>query len=150
MNLYLSSFTNRIDKKGRVSVPATFRAVLGKEESPGVYASPSVRHPCLECCGPNYFKKLHSMIEAMDPFSPERDAFATMVFGETSLLGVDGEGRIGIPQQLIDYAHLREEVLFVGKGATFEIWDQHAYQDYRKAARSRVQQAFYNGEVPFL
>lgn len=146
--LFLSSTINRIDKKGRVSVPAPFRALLAKEESSGLYVSASIRFPCLEGCGPGYFKKLHQRIEAMDPFSAERDALTSMVFGESVQLSFDAEGRVLLPPHLIAYAKLKDEAVFVGKGEFFEIWEPKAHKAQRDRDRSLVQKAFYGKAKP--
>lgn len=141
--LFLSTTVNRIDKKGRVSVPAAFRAILAKEESGGIYASASIRLGCIEGCGPAYFKKLHQRIEAMDPFSAERDALSNVLFGESVQLAFDAEGRVLLPPQLIEYAKLKDEAAFVGKGEFFEIWEPKAYAKQREQARGLVQKTFY-------
>lgn len=141
--LFISSFTNRIDKKGRVSVPAPFRAVLNAEGAAALFVFASMRHPCIEGCGADYFRKLHAQVEAMDPFSPERDAFAAVVFGQTAQLSMDGEGRVGLPEALIAGAKLSDEAVFVGKGETFEIWEPKAHRAHTESARKLVAQAFY-------
>ena len=82
MNVFLSKYVNGVDKKSRVSVPANYRAVLGKELFNGVIAYPSIRNNCIEVCGISHIEKLRQMIETLDPYSEERDAFETMIFGK--------------------------------------------------------------------
>lgn len=143
--LFLSSYTNKIDRKLRVSVPAPFRAVLARQEFQGIIAYASLRHPCVEACGMDRFLKLNQQVEAMDPFSPERDAYAAMVFGESVQMAFDGEGRIMLPEALMKAAGLAEQAAFVGKGETFEIWEPRAYADYARRARTLVQKSFFKG-----
>jgi MraZ protein len=138
--LFLSTFTNRIDKKGRVSVPATFRAALAKitredDDFSGIIAYGSFINRCVEACSIERIRKLSSRIEQLDPFSEERDAFATTILGGSVQLPFDGEGRVMLSESLIEVAGLKDEAMFIGKGETFEIWEPKAFGEY--AARAR-------------
>lgn len=133
--LFLSTFHNRIDKKGRISVPATYRAVLSVQEFPGIIAYGSIMHPCIEACGMQRINKMHERIDALDPYSPERDAFSASVFGDSVQLSFDGEGRVVLPESLMQTAGLEEMATFVGKGEIFEIWEPKAFTNYMAQAR---------------
>ena len=135
MALFLSTFTNKIDKKGRVSVPAPFRNALAGQEFHGIVAYSSFINPCVEACGIDRIARLSQNIEALDPFSEERDAFATAILGGSVQIGFDGEGRVMIPDQLRDEAGITDQALFVGKGETFEIWQPQSFADYAAKAR---------------
>ena len=130
--LFLSTYQNKVDKKGRVSVPAPFRAALGKvalkgEEFSGIIAYGSFINRCIEACGIDRIRKLSGRIELLDPFSEERDAFATTILGGSQQLPFDGEGRVMLPEPLIELAGLADMAIFVGKGETFEIWEPRAF-----------------------
>lgn len=133
--LFLSTFEKSIDKKGRVSVPPAFRAVLAAESFNGVIAYPSFVHGCVEACGMNRMTKIHERIEALDPFSEERDAFATAILGGAVQLAFDGEGRIMLPETLLARAGIKDIAVFVGKGATFEIWSKEGFAKHETQAR---------------
>jgi MraZ protein len=138
--LFLSTYQNKIDKKGRVSVPAGFRVALTKmisstEEFSGIIAYASFINRCIEACGIERIRKLSGRIESLDPFSEERDAFATTILGGSMQLAFDGEGRVMLPESLIDLAGLHDTAVFIGKGETFEIWEPGAFTEY--AARAR-------------
>lgn len=135
MALFLSTFTNKIDKKGRVSIPAPFRNALVGQEFHGIIAYGSFINPCVEACGYDRIAKLSANIETLDPFSEERDAFATTILGGSSQLNFDGEGRVMLPEGLIADAGLNDMALFVGKGETFEIWEPKAFEAYAETAR---------------
>lgn len=141
--LFFSSYQNRIDKKGRISVPASFRAVLSKHDASGVIVYQSLRNACIEACGLARFEKMNAQIESMDPFSPEREAFADTLFGQSVQLTFDGEGRVSMPPGLLQAAGIKEEALFVGKGEVFEIWDPKAYHQHSANARVVVKQKFH-------
>ena len=133
--LFLSTFEKSIDKKGRVSVPPTFRAVLAAQPFSGIVAYGSFVHPCIEACGMDRMQKLYERIEQLDPFSEERDAFATAILGGSVQLPFDGEGRVVIPEALLARAGIKETGIFIGKGATFEIWSPEGFARHEAAAR---------------
>lgn len=135
MALFLSTFEKQIDKKGRVSVPPTFRAVLSHQNFNGIILYPSFVHTCLEACGMDRMEKLYAQIEALDPFSEERDAFATAILGSAVQLAFDNEGRVILPEQLLKRSGIVENATFIGKGATFEIWAPEAFAEHETAAR---------------
>jgi MraZ protein len=135
MALFLSTYVNKIDKKGRVSVPAPFRAVLANQAFSGVVVYGSFINPCIEGCGIERIERLSASIDALDPYSDERDAFATTILGGSAPLAFDSEGRIFLPESLITLAKLSEQAVFIGKGATFEIWEPVTFNHYAETAR---------------
>jgi MraZ protein len=143
--LFFSSYRNKIDKKGRVSVPASFRNLLLKQEFNGMIAYASLRNPCIEACGIERFHKMNAHWQSLDPLSHERDAFETTMFGQSEPLNFDGEGRVMLPAHLAEFAGIGEEAVFVGKGETFEIWEPKAYETHAKAARDAVRKRLSPG-----
>jgi MraZ protein len=135
MALFLSTIEKQIDKKGRVSVPPTFRAVLAAQNFNGMIAYASFTNSCIEACGMERIEKLHARIEALDPFSEERDAFATAILAGSTQLAFDSEGRVVIPEALLKKAHITSVGVFVGKGATFEIWSPELFAKQEAAMR---------------
>ncbi|PZP86823.1 MAG: transcriptional regulator MraZ [Azospirillum brasilense] len=135
MALFLSTFEKQIDKKGRVSVPPSFRAVLAAQNFNGMVAYQSFVHPCIEACGMERLEKLYARIETLDPFSEEHDAFTTAILAGSVQLAFDGEGRVVIPEALLNAAGITGNGVFVGKGATFEIWAPEAFAKHQAAAR---------------
>ncbi len=133
--LFLSTFHNRIDKKNRVSIPATYRAALAAQQFSGIIAYGSLMHNCIEACGISRIEKMNERIEALAPFSPERDAFAASVFADSVQLAFDSEGRVVLPDALMKTARLSEVAVFVGKGEIFEIWQPDSFEIYMEKAR---------------
>jgi MraZ protein len=138
--LFLSTYTNKIDKKGRLSVPALFRASLAQQTFPGIIAYSSFINPCIEACSMSRMEVLNQTIDNLDPYSESRDAFATTILGGCVQLAFDGEGRIILPENLIEIAELEEQACFVGKGATFEIWSPKNFESYLAKAREIAKQ----------
>jgi len=133
--LFLSTFHNRIDKKNRVSVPASYRAAISSQEFPGIIAYGSIMHSCIEACGMSRIQKMNERIDALDPYSAERDAFSASIFGDSVQLAFDGEGRVVLPDTLMQTANLSDTATFVGKGEIFEIWEPKAFESYMAQAR---------------
>lgn len=137
MAVFLSTFANRVDKKGRVSVPATFRAALEQERSGGVILYPSFKHPCLEGCGDERIEQIAESIDALDAFSEEAEALQT-ILADSVRLTVDGDGRVMLPSNLAEFAGVTETAMFVGLGKSFQVWEPAAFEAHRSAARQRA------------
>lgn len=140
MTLFLSTFVNKLDKKGRVSVPASFRLALANQSFQGIVAFRSYKISAIEGMGIDRMEKLSSSIDQLDLFSDAQDELAATIFADAHMLGLDGDGRITLPQILLTHAKIRDSVAFVGRGATFQIWDPNAFNTYQEEARQRVQQ----------
>lgn len=138
MALFSGTFENRIDRKGRVSLPADFRSELPAEENRIVYVYPSPRGGALEACDRAFMQRLADSLEQFDIFSDEEDDFAAMIVADSRRLSIDGEGRIVLPPELIAFAGIDERVTFVGHGSRFQIWDPGAFAARAKEARERA------------
>jgi len=134
--LFLSTYSNKIDTKGRVSMPASFRDIITKDNETNVVVYKSLSKTCLEGCTNAYIEKLQEAVNKFDPFSQEKDAFETAIFSESVSLDIDKDGRVNIPKQYIQYAKIDAVALFVGKGRTFEIWNPKEYEEYSAKCRS--------------
>jgi len=136
--LFLSTFVNKVDKKGRVSVPASFRTALVGQTFSGVVALPSLTVPAVEGSGIDRFERLAEGTDQLNPFSEAHDDFAKAIFGRSHQLPFDSEGRIVLPEALIAHAKLGETAAFVGQGRTFQIWEPEAYRAYEREATERA------------
>ena len=136
--MFLSSFVNKIDKKGRVSVPATFRSHLNTLGYNGFICYPSFNHSALEACSQDRIEKLSNTIDSLNPFEEKRDYFATSVLSESENLQFDTEGRVSISQKLLNHAKIKNNVLFVGLGKTFQIWEPRNFDKFKTFARKKA------------
>ena len=136
--MFLSSFVNKIDKKGRVSVPATFRSHLNSLGYNGFISYPSFNHVALEACSQDRIEKLSNTIDSLNPFEEKRDYFATSVLSESENLQFDTEGRVSISQKLLRHARIKNNILFVGLGRTFQIWEPGNFDKFRAFARKKA------------
>ena len=136
--MFLSSYENKLDKKGRVSVPATFRSHLSSMGYNGFISYPSFNHAALEACSQDRIEKLSDTIDTLNPFEEKRDYFATSVLSESENLQFDTEGRVSIPEKLLNHAKIKSVVLFVGLGKTFQIWDPKNFNRFKSIARKKA------------
>ena len=136
--MFLSSYENKIDKKGRVSVPATFRSYLGGMGYNGFITYPSFNHSALEACSQDRIEKLSNTIDSLNPFEEKRDFFATSILSESTNLQFDSEGRISLSSKLLKHAKIRNSMIFVGQGKTFQIWEPAIFEKFKVSARKKA------------
>lgn len=116
-------------------MPVQFRASLVNENFSGMVLYESFVNDCIEGCDLERIKKLSESIDNLDPFSEERDAFATAVLGGSTQLTIDGDGRVILPEILLKKVKIKGEAVFVGKGSTFEIWEPKKFNEYMAKAK---------------
>jgi len=138
--MFLSTYENKIDKKGRVSVPASFRSHLSSLGYNGFIAYPSFNHDALEACSQDRIEKLSNTIDSLSPFEEKRDFFATSVLSESISLQFDSEGRVLISEKLLNHAKMKNNVLFVGLGKTFQIWEPKYFEKFKVVAKKKAYQ----------
>lgn len=137
VELFLSTYVNKVDRKGRVSVPATFRSTLATHrETNLVVLFPSFRVPALDGTGSNYVEEMNERLETLEQFSDEHENLSQL-FAEAHPLTMDGEGRIVLPEPLKEHAQITSDVAFVGLGAMFQIWEPGRYAEHRATVRDR-------------
>ena len=136
--MFLSNYENKIDKKGRVSVPATFRAHLNSMGYNGFISYPSFNYSALEACSQDRIEKLSNTIDSLNPFEEKRDYFATSILSESVNLLFDPEGRVLFPETLLTHAKIKTNVLFVGLGKTFQIWNPNIFEKFKVKSRKKA------------
>jgi len=136
--MFLSTYENKLDKKWRVSVPANFRSYLSSMGYNGVICYPSFNNPSIEGCSQNRIEKLSASIDSLSPFEEKRDIFATSVLSESVNLQFDSEGRISLSKKLLGHAKIKDSMLFVGQGKTFQIWEPKLFEKFKTQARKKA------------
>jgi len=140
VDLFLSTYVQKVDRKGRVSVPATFRSSLARQEDPhAIVIFPSMKFTALEGGGVDRITEMNKRLEQLDQFSEEYENL-TMLFADMYHLAIDPEGRVVLPEALKQHARIGEEAAFVGLGAMFQIWEPNRFADHRAAIRERALQ----------
>ena len=140
MPLLVGRHTNKIDRKGRVSVPKQFRdSYQNKGGFPGIYVYPSPKLAAIEACDEAFMERMAASLDDLPLFSDEQSDFAA-VLGSAHALPFDPEGRIVLPPKLIIHAGLDGEATFVGLGNTFQIWNPDAYEVRHGEAFARLRE----------
>ena len=140
MSQFLGTHQNRLDPKGRVSVPAAFRTALKNHDGgSGLILRPSHKYACIEAWPEPVFAALAKPLNGLDLFSEDHDDLAWMLYGESCLIEPDKDGRVILPETLVSHAGLGETVVFMGLGRIFQIWEPAAAAAFRDAARARGQ-----------
>jgi MraZ protein len=133
-----SAKANKVDRKGRVSVPAAFRKAVAGQEFHGIYVYTHHLRPALVAFGEERMQKYMADLEQLDEFSEDYEELAQVVFSDAEPLAFDGEGRVMLPKDQMEHAGITEAAAFVGRGPTFEIWEPGAYEAQRQSARERA------------
>ena len=135
--MFLSSYENKLDKKGRVSVPASYRSHLSNLGYNGVICYPSFNIQSIEAWPQDRIEKISNTIDSLNPFEEKRDFFATSILSESINLQFDSEGRISLTPKLLKHAKIKNSMLFVGQGKTFQIWEPTAFEKFKVNAKKK-------------
>jgi MraZ protein len=138
MDRFVSNYTLRLDAKGRVSIPAPFRSVLGRDGFDGLYCYPALDRPAVDAGGNALMSEIEALIARFAPFSEAREQFATALYGTSETLKVDGEGRVILSEALKSHAGIAEMVAFVGLGHKFQIWEPERFRAELAEATQKV------------
>ena len=136
--MFLSTYENKLDKKGRVSVPATFRSYLSNLGYNGVTCYPSFNNQSIEAWPQDRIEKISNAIDALNPFEEKKDYFATSILSESINLQFDSEGRIFLTPKLLKHAKIKNSMIFVGQGKTFQIWEPASFEKFKVNARKKA------------
>ena len=138
MDRFVSHFTLRLDAKGRVSIPASFRSVLARDGFEGLYCYPTLDRPALDAGGNALLKEIERLITQYSPYSEEREQFSTALFGTSEVLKIDGEGRVVLTESLKQHAAITDEATFAGLGHKFQIWEPTRFRAELAAATEQM------------
>ena len=121
-------------------MPSTFRSHLNTMGYNGFISYPSFNHAALEACSQDRIEKLSNTIDSLNPFEEKRDFFATSILSESENLQFDTEGRVSLSDKLLKHAMIKSNVLFVGLGKTFQIWEPGNFEKFKVVARKKAYQ----------
>jgi len=138
MDRFLSSAVNRIDAKGRVSVPSHFRAIVQKRGYQDLYALRALDVAALDVGGPDLLDRYEQRIALEDPFLQTADDMSFFCHGDGAFLKLDQDGRITVTDFIRDHTGISQEVAFVGRGHFFQIWEPEQLASHAAQVRSRL------------
>jgi MraZ protein len=135
---FVSHYTNRLDAKGRVSVPAPFRQALVRDGFEGLYCFPSPHHPAIDAGGNQLVAQIEKRLLGVATLTEDHDALSTAFYGASETLKIDGDGRVMLSEEQRHYACLDNQVTFVGQGYKFQIWEPERFRAHRADAMKRA------------
>lgn len=138
MNRFLSSAVNKIDAKGRVSVPAHFRAVVQQRGYTDLYAIRQLDVPALDVGGLDLLDRYEERIAQEDPFRQEADDMSFFVHGDGAFLKLDQDGRITVGDFVREHTGISTDVAFVGRGTFFQMWEPERLRAHAADVRARL------------
>ncbi|MBL94374.1 MAG: Transcriptional regulator MraZ [Alphaproteobacteria bacterium MarineAlpha3_Bin5] len=136
MELFVGKHLNKVDKKGRVTVPKSFRSALNKQTFNGVYVFPQFKYTALEACSERFIRMISQSLNELPMFSDDQDDLS-IILENTFPLAFDSEGRIILSAELLDAAEIESDVVFVGRGVRFQIWRPEIYHSVREPTIER-------------
>lgn len=140
MDRFVSTYTMRLDAKGRVSIPAPYRAVLSRDGAEFLVCHPSLAEPALDAGGQRLLAEIDALIERYPPYSEAREELAAALYGTSETLRLDGEGRVMLSEALKAHAGITDSVAFVGLGHKFRIWEPERLRHHLAEATEKVRQ----------
>ena len=150
MRRFTSRYLNKVDRKGRVSVPAAYRSALDEAGATVVYLKRNRADGAIDGLTEAFMDEVQARIDALDIGSEERASLEDEYFAESVDMRIDPDGRIILSRDLLEFAGIDEHALFVGLGQRFQIWSPTAYEDQREAraamARNLSLKRVPNGE----
>ena len=136
--MFLDTVYNKVDSKGRVSLPADYRSIV-KELNSEIVCYRSLTAPCIEGCVEDLLEKLASEIEtSTDFFSQTQDDLTNLIFGDAKRFTFDSTGRIVLSEKLLKHAGITDTAVFVGKGRKFQIWNPQNWEAEEARIRAEV------------
>jgi MraZ protein len=147
MDRFVSHYLLRLDAKGRVSVPAAFRAVLARDGFDGLYCYPALDRPAVDAGGNALLAEIEALVAGFSPYSDQREQFSLALYGTSETLKIDGEGRVVLTEMLKAHAGIADTVTFVGLGHKFRIWEPGRFRAELAEATAKVR-AFRQSGTP--
>jgi MraZ protein len=138
MTLFVSNFTQRVDAKGRISIPAAYRAVLQRDPLGALFCTPARDLPAIDAGGQMLVEEIRQFIARYPPYSEEREQFSAALFGTSETLKIDAEGRLVLTDALKSHAGIADGVTFVGLGHKFQLWEPQRFQARLALATEKV------------
>jgi MraZ protein len=138
MDGFVATFVNRLDQKGRVSIPAPFRQVLARDGEDSLYCYPALDRPAIDAGGARLKQEIAERLNVFQTFSEDHESLSTAFYGESRILKIDPDGRVVLPEEFRAHAGISEAALFVGQGFKFQIWEPARFAERQREAREHL------------
>ncbi len=119
-----------LDAKNRLAVPAKFRYYLEQDKELVITQG---LEGCLNLFPQSSWRILQEKLAATQMKNRlEARAFKRMLYASAGFVECDEEGRVLIPQNLVEFAKLKREVAVIGMGSKIEVWSKILWTQYQK------------------
>lgn len=125
--MFIGEYQHTIDEKGRLAIPAKFRAQLSK----GAVVTKGL-DDCLFLYTLEEWEKLADKLAKLPISKSNTRAFSRLMLAGAMDVQIDKQGRIVLPEYLRGYGHLKKNVVVAGLYNRLEVWDQEKWERYKQ------------------
>lgn len=131
MSSFKGSYSYSVDNKGRINIPARLRKYVSPEAN-DTFVITRGYEDCLFVYPLDEWNKLEESIRHLSPTNSRHRFFMRALLERAMEMQLDGQFRISIPKELLQFAHIENEVLIIGVLEHIEIWNPGMYEQYLK------------------
>ena len=118
----------KADTKGRIMMPIAIKKQLAGNMANGFVIKRAVFNTCLELYPIKEWEQLMEKVNALNRFNKRNNDFIRRFTAGVKTVEMDVSGRLLIPKDLVNYAHIRKEVVVSSTVNILEIWDKSLYE----------------------
>ena len=137
MSIFLSSYPGSIDKKNRISIPSNYKNTI-KHSKQKIYLFKSLKNICLEIYLEEKINSIISSVEEEDFFSTKKDDLRTAILSDLEEISIDSDGRFILKDDQKKFSKISKDIIYIGKGNYFEIWDFKIGNKNKERARKSI------------
>ena len=137
MSIFLSSFSGSIDRKNRISIPSSYKNTI-KNSKQKIYLFKSLKNNCLEIYLEEKINSIINSVEEEDFFSTKKDDLRTVILSDLEEISFDSDGRFTLKDDQKKFSKISKDIIYIGKGNYFEIWDFKMGTKNKERARKSI------------
>ncbi len=137
--MFRGQFTYSVDAKGRISIPAKLRKQVSPDAN-DTFVMTRGNGKCIDVYPLDQWLVFERKLEELNPFDPQKAKFIRMILQHAAEDTLDSQSRILIPQTLLEYAHIKKEVIILGALKKIEVWNPKDFDEYLKATPETYEQ----------
>lgn len=126
MYQFLGEYDLKVDTKNRIALPAALRKELHEMNH---FVISRALDKCLNFYPIDAWREVEAELEKLNPFVKKERDFARFVRGGATEVILDAQGRLVLPKRLMIYAGISSEMILLGNGNLFEMWDLATYEE---------------------
>lgn len=131
--MFYGEYRHTLDDKSRMSIPSRFRVLLQGDGNDTFYLARGLDR-CIWVITRDKWKELEGQLNSHSFTDSSARSFKRMFFSGAAAANCDRQGRVNVPQNLVEYAGIKKEVVVVGSSDMIEIWDAAAWDEYLKGS----------------